>query len=187
MYSGGWTNAFDYAPWTQADRFSRDGADQCLSGMRSPSKHKVYTELVGSVSRNLQGNRQYLLYCTYSRLKNRVHRNHLGIWLNSFQKDRNSLIGFCQPRQLVLPLYRCNRLFVESRPNLELADGNCESRTQVVTKHSGTRAMTRAGGLIYTIKLKSACREPDLSLSEPHGLGPSSSIENRNSLACLPG
>ena len=28
-----------------------------------------------------------------------------------------------------------------------------------------------------------ACREPDLSLSEPRGFGPSSPVENRNSLA----
>ena len=42
-----------------------------------------------------------------------------------------------------------------------------------------------AGGSIYTIKLKSACREPDLSLS---GLDPvplSKFFENRNSLVCL--
>ena len=56
--------------------------------------------------------------------------------------------------------------------------------------------MTRAGGSLSTIKLKSACREPDLSLS---GLDPvplskigtrllaslGSKGKNRNSLACL--
>jgi len=54
----------------------------------------------------------------------------------------------------------------------------------------------RAGGSFYAIKLKSACRKPDLSLS---GLGPvplskmgihllaslDSKGKNRNSLACL--
>ena len=55
---------------------------------------------------------------------------------------------------------------IESRPNLELASGNCESW---ITKNRGACALTRAGGSLYTIKLKSACRELDLSLS---GLDP---------------
>ena len=56
--------------------------------------------------------------------------------------------------------------------------------------------LARAGGSLYTIKLKSACREPDLSLS---GLDPvplskigtrllaslGSKAKNRNSVACL--
>ena len=37
------------------------------------------------------------------------------------------------------------------------------------SKNRGACALTRAGGSLYTIKLKSACREPDLSLS---GLDP---------------
>jgi len=45
-----------------------------------------------------------------------------------------------------------------------------------MTKNRGACALTRAGGSLYTIKLKSACREPDLT---PLGLGPSSSVENR--------
>jgi len=57
-------------------------------------------------------------------------------------------------------------LYIESWPNLELASGNCESQ---ITKNRGACALTRAGGSLYTIKLKSACREPDLSLS---GLDP---------------
>ena len=54
-----------------------------------------------------------------------------------------------------------------------------------MTKNRGACGLTRAGGLLYTIKFKSAYREPDLSLAV--GLGPSSSVENRNSLAYLPG
>ena len=38
-----------------------------------------------------------------------------------------------------------------------------------MTKNRGACALTRAGGSSYTIKLKSACRKPDLSLS---GLDP---------------
>ena len=56
--------------------------------------------------------------------------------------------------------------------------------------------LTRAGGSLYTIKLKSACRKPDLSLSDLDPV-PLSKIgtrllaslgskgKNRNSLACL--
>ena len=65
-----------------------------------------------------------------------------------------------------------------------------------MTKNRGACALTRAGGSFYTIKLKSACREPDVSLS---GLDPvplskigtrllaslGSKGKNRNSLACL--
>ena len=84
-------------------------------------------------------------------------------------------------------------LCIDSRPILELASGNCESS---ITKNRGACALTRAGGSLYTIKLKSACREPELSLS---GLDPvplskigthslasmGSKGKNRNSLACL--
>ena len=63
-------------------------------------------------------------------------------------------------------------------------------------KNRGARALTRAGGSFYTIKLKSACRKPDLSLSEldpvplskmgTHLLASlGSKGKNRNSLACL--
>src|SRR6056300_322305 len=65
-----------------------------------------------------------------------------------------------------------------------------------MTKHRGACALTRAGGSLYTIKFKSARREPDLSIS---GLDPvslskigthllaslGSKGKNRNSLACL--
>ena len=54
-------------------------------------------------------------------------------------------------------------------------------------KNRGACSLTCAGGLLYTIKIKSACREPDLILSELRGLGPSSPVKNQNSLACLPG
>ena len=65
-----------------------------------------------------------------------------------------------------------------------------------MTNNHGACALTRAGGSLYTIKLKSACRKPDLSLA---GLDPvplskigirllaslGSKGENRNSRACL--
>ena len=41
------------------------------------------------------------------------------------------------------------------------------------------RTLTRAGGLHYTIKLKSDCREPELSLPESDGLGPNSPAKNK--------
>jgi len=65
-----------------------------------------------------------------------------------------------------------------------------------MTKNRGACALTRAGGSLYTIELKSACREPDLSLAALDPV-PQSKIgtrllaslgskgENRNSLACL--
>ena len=68
------------------------------------------------------------------------------------------LLGSWRPCPCVLPTLYC----IESRPNLELASGNCES---YITKNRGACALTRAGGSLSTIKLKSACREPDLSLS----------------------
>ena len=45
-------------------------------------------------------------------------------------------------------------------------DSNCQSQT---TKNRRACALTRAGGLLYTIKLNSACRAPDPSLA---GLDP---------------
>ena len=56
-----------------------------------------------------------------------------------------------------------------------------------VRENREAHALTRAGGLFYTIKLKSAWMEPNLSQFEPRGLGRSSSVENMNSLTCLPG
>ena len=78
----------------------------------------------------------------------------------------------------------------EPRPNLELASG------KQITKTRGACALTRAGGSLYTIKLKSACRKPDLSLSgsDPVSLSKmetdllaslGSKGKIRNSLACL--
>ena len=80
-----------------------------------------------------------------------------------------------------------------NRPSLELACGNCESS---ITKTRGACALTRAGGSPYTIKLRSACRKPYLSLSgsDPVPLSKvgthllasmGSKGKNRNSLACL--
>jgi len=105
------------------------------------------------------------------------------------RKMGTDFLGSWWPCQCVLPTLYC----IESRPNLELASGNCESQ---ITKNRGACALTRAGGIFYTIKLKSACRKPDLSLS---GLDPvplskmgscllaslGSKGKNRNSLACL--
>ena len=65
-----------------------------------------------------------------------------------------------------------------------------------MTKNRGACALTRAGGTLYTIKLKSACRKPDPSLA---GLDPvplseigtrllaslGSKVKNRNPLVCL--
>ena len=51
---------------------------------------------------------------------------------------------------------------IKSRPNLELVSGNCESW---ITKNRGACALTRAGGSLYTLELKSVCMEPDLSLA----------------------
>ena len=101
------------------------------------------------------------------------------------------LLGFCRTCQYTCPTSILTH--IESRPHLELASGNCESW---ITKNRGACALTRAGGSLYTIKLKSACREPDLSLS---GLDPvplskmetrllaslGSKGKNRNSLTCL--
>ena len=56
--------------------------------------------------------------------------------------------------------WACGTVLSAARP------GNCESQ---ITKNRGACALTRAGGSLYTIKLKSACRKPDLSLS---GLDP---------------
>ena len=82
---------------------------------------------------------------------------------------------------------------IESRPNLKLESGNCES---YITKNRGACALICAGELLYTITLKSGCRKPDLSL-EGLVLVPLSKIgtrllaslvskgEKRNSLACL--
>src|SRR6056300_236068 len=65
-----------------------------------------------------------------------------------------------------------------------------------MTKNRGACALTRAGRSLYTIKFKSARREPDLSISgldpvslskiETHLLASlGSKGKNRNSLACL--
>jgi hypothetical protein len=99
------------------------------------------------------------------------------------------LLGSWWPRQCVLPTLYC----IGSRPNLELASGNCELQ---ITKNRGACALTRTGGSLYTINLKSACREPDLSISGSDPV-PLSKIgtrllaslgnkgKNRNPLACL--
>jgi len=71
------------------------------------------------------------------------------------RKMKTLLLGSWWPWQCVLPTLYC----IESRPNLELASVNCESW---ITKNRGACALTRAGGSFYTIKLKSACRKPDL-------------------------
>ena len=65
----------------------------------------------------------------------------------------------------------------------------CRTQWMVRTRTNDCRAcaLMRAGGALYTLRLKPVCREPDQSLSEPLELGPSFPVENKNSLACLPG
>ena len=83
---------------------------------------------------------------------------HFEICLSSSQKNRNSL-AWVLPTLSMCPTSVWTH--IESRPNFELASGNCES---LITKIRGACALTRAEGSLYTIKLKSACREPDMSL-----------------------
>ena len=64
------------------------------------------------------------MYSTTRLNRNRVNRNHLDICLSSSQKNRNSL-GWFLPTLSVCPTSILTH--IESRPNLELASGNCES------------------------------------------------------------
>jgi len=70
------------------------------------------------------------------------------------QKNRNSL-AWVLPTLSVCPTSILTH--VGSRSNLGLASRNCESQ---VTKNRGACALTRTGGSLCTIKLKSAWRKP---------------------------
>ena len=89
-----------------------------------------------------------------------------------------TLIGFCRPCQCptsTQTLCRVSAKFRAGERDLSVIDN----------KKSWSLRADDLGGSLYTIRLKSTCMEPDLSLSEPRGLGPSSPVENGNSLACL--
>ena len=80
------------------------------------------------------------------------------------QKNRNSLTWVLVALTVSFTYPVLYRVSSESRAG----EWELEIVSQI-TKNRGACALTRAGGSPYTIKLKSACREPDLSLS---GLDP---------------
>ena len=62
-------------------------------------------------------------YITTPRNRIPANGNHLDQSLSSSQQNRNSLAWVLAALQCILPTLYC----IESRPNLELASGNCES------------------------------------------------------------
>ena len=70
--------------------------------------------------------------------------------------------AFIGPKRPILAFIKLSITY----PVLYRVSAKCESQ---ITKNRGACALTRAGGIFYNIKLKSACRKPDLSLS---GLDP---------------
>ena len=63
-------------------------------------------------------------YSTTARNRNRVDRKNLEICLSSSQKNRNSLAWVLPTLSVCLTSILTH---IESRPNLELASGNCKS------------------------------------------------------------
>ena len=112
-------------------------------------------------------------YSTTSRNENRVNENHLSF----SQKNRNWLAWVLVALTVCFTYPVLYRVLSESRA--------CEWELWVIDneKSWSLRADARRRIILY-YQTQVSLQETG---SEPLGLGPSFSVENRNSLACLPG
>ena len=102
---------------------------------------------------------------------------NLGICLSSPVENRNSLAW-------VLPTNQAS--FVYSR-GITYTDISDRKSWLLDTENRGACALTRARMTIYDSQFRSGYMQLGLSLAKPPRLGPSSPVQNGNSLACLPG
>ena len=118
-----------------------------------------------------------LPYSTSPRNRNPVNRNHLDQSLSFSQKNRNSLTWVLVALTVCFTYPVLYRVSSESRA--------CEWELWVIDneKSWSLRADARRRIILY-YQTQVSLQETG---SEPLGLGPSSSVENGNSLACLPG
>jgi hypothetical protein len=108
-----------------------------------------------------------------------VNRNHLEICLSSFPKTNRNSLACVLPTLSVCP----TSIFTHESSLGQISSWRAGIVSHRYEKLWSLRADARRSITLYyqtQVRLQGTG-------SEPHGLGPSSSVENRNSIACLPG
>ena len=108
-----------------------------------------------------------LFYTTLSWMRNPVNRNIFEIW-PSFPVE-SACLGSADLVSVFWKLWLNLRMGRAQAWWMGIVSQKQRNKT---TKQRGDCALTRAGGALYTRRLRSKNREPDLSLSEPRKLGP---------------